>query len=586
MANRDANSTSDATLELFQAAGLGRISRRELMLRGAALGLGAAGVSSLLAVNASAAPSNTLKRLNALMQDTLAADQVVRLPEQEPTRFDPGVTGGGAGLEQLQNIFEGLVTVDQRDGTLTMGIAQKMDVNSDATVFTFTLTQGMTWSDGTPLNAHDFEWSWKRVLDPATRSEYVSAMYPVKNAAAIVAGSAKLDDLGVKATDDNTLEVTLEGPTPYFPLLASTWTFYPVPKHVIDKEGNDAWVEAGKIVSNGPYILTAWEHDQSMVLEINPKYYGPKPTITKANYTLYKDRTTDALVPYENDEVDQAQVPGTDLERIKNDPTFGPQMQVFPRSGTSMLFCDATNPPTDNIKVRQALSMAISRDTLANGILKGEFSPAPTVLPPDIPGNDPTAALGEDVNAAKQLLADAGFPDGKGFPNLKLTYLAQTGADVNSAQYLQGVWKQNLGIDVTLDPLDDKPFQDWSNTLAAPPLGELKSFNLYISLWGSDWGDPANWHNQLFDSKSDLYHTHWKNDEFDSIVRAAAVMAGDAEARIAQYKKAEKILNTDAAIIPLYHLNRIFVIKPYLKGDYHYPILGRSWIKYMSILQH
>jgi len=230
--------------------------------------------------------------------------------------------------------------------------------------------------------------------------------------------------------------------------------------------------------------------------------------------------------------------------------------------------------------------MAIGRDTLANGILKGEFTPAPTVLPPDIPGNDPTAALGENVDQAKQLLSDAGFPDGKDFPNLKLTYHANLASDVNTAQYLQGVWKTNLNIDVTLDPLDDKPFQDWNNTLAAAPLGELKPFNLYISLWGSDWGDPANWHNQLFDSKADLYHTHWKNDQFDSIVRAAAVMAGDPEARFEQYKQAEKILNSDAAIIPLYYLNRFFVIKPYLKGDYHYPILGRSWIKYMSIIEH
>jgi len=584
VAEIDSKKTSPELTELLEASRKGKVNRRELLAKGTALGVGLAGLRALSAHGAAAGSLNRLKIANSLAQD-LADDQTVRLPEQEPTRFDPGVTGGGAGLEQLQNLFEGLVTIDQRDGSLQMGIAETMDVNADATEFTFHLKSGLTWSDGTPLNAHDFEWSWKRVLDPATKSEYVSAMYPVKNAASIVSTNGSIEDLGVKATDDNTLVVTLEGATPYFPLLASTWTFYPVPKHVIDKEGNDAWVEAGKMVSNGPYILTAWEHDQSMVLEINPKYYGTAPTVTKANYTLFKDRTSDALVPFENDELDTAQVPGTDLERIKNDPDLSKQMQVFPRSGTSMLFADATNAPTSDIRVRQALSMAMSRDTLANGILKGEFTPAPTVLPADIPGNDPTAALGEDVDKAKQLLSDAGFPDGKGFPNLKLTYLANTSMDAKTAQYLQGVWKQNLGIDITLDPLDDKPFQDWSNTLAAPPLGELKPFNLYISLWGSDWGDPANWHNQLFDSKSDLYHTHWKNDEFDSTVRAAAVNP-DSEARIAQYKAAEKILNTDAAVISLFHLNRIFVTKPYLQGVVHYPILGRLWIKYLSVLKH
>jgi oligopeptide transport system substrate-binding protein len=315
-----------------------------------------------------------------------------------------------------------------------------------------------------------------------------------------------------------------------------------------------------------------------MTLEQNPNYYGDKPTITKANYTLFADNVTQALVPFENDELDQAQVAAPDLDRVKNDATLSAQMQVFPRSGTKFLLCDATNPPTDNVKVRQALSMAISRDTLANGILKGQYSPAPTILPADIPGNDPTAGLGENVDQAKQLLADAGFPDGKDFPELKLAYISTAVEEKQTGEYLQGVWKQTLGINVTLDPLEDKAWVDWFNTLGTTP------FNLNMSQWGSDWGDPANWHNQLFDSNADQYHTHWKNDEFDTIVRAAASMA-DPEARIAEYVKAEKILNQDAAIIPLFHLNRIYVIKPNVKGIVHYPILGRTWIKYISIVK-
>jgi oligopeptide transport system substrate-binding protein len=454
-----------------------------------------------------------------------------------------------------------------------------MDVNADATEYTFTLRDGLQWSDGTPLTAADFEYSWKRVLDPATKSEYTSAMYPLKNGAAIDAGEIPLEELGVKATDEKMLVATLEGPTPYFPLLAATWTFYPVPKHVVDAEG-EAWVEAGKMVSNGPYILTAWEHDQSMTLEINPNYFGEKPTITKAEFTLFADPVTQALVAFENDELDQAQVPGADLQRVKDDADLSAQMQIFPRSGTQFIVCDTTNAPTNDVKVRQALAMAISRDTLANGILKGEFSPAPTILPPDIPGYDETAALGENVDQAKALLAEAGFPDGEGFPEISLTYTSTSGQEKSSAEYLQGVWKQTLGIDVKLDPLEDKAFQDWFNTRTDQP------FNLLLSFWGSDWGDPANWHNQLFDSQSDFYHAHWKNDQFDSIVREAVVMAGDVEARIAKYTEAEKILNSDAAIIPLFHLNRIYVIKPYVQGIVHYPILGRTWLKYISILEH
>jgi oligopeptide transport system substrate-binding protein len=553
-------------------------SRRSFLKGSVALGAGLA-TMSVLQRTTQAAASNRLAAANAYYQDKpLAAEQVVRLPEGEPVRFDPGVTSGGKGLEMLQNLFEGLVFIDQRDGSLQMGLAETMDVNDEQTEFTFNLRDGLIWSDDTPLTAKDFEWSWKRVLDPATKSEYTSAMYPLKNALAIDNGDAELDTLGVKASDDKTLVVTLEAATPYFPLLAATWTYYPVPKHTIEEYG-EAWVEAGNMVSNGPYVLTEWNHDQNMVLERNEKYYGEKPTITRGEYTLFADPVAQALVAFEADELDQAQVAGADLDRVKNDPDLGPLVQVFPRSGTQFIVMDTTNPPTDDVRVRQALAMAIQRDALANGVLKGEFSPAPTVLPPDIPGYNEAAALGEDLDKAKQLLADAGFPNGEGLPELTLTYTATSTQEKKSAEYLQGIWKQSLGVNVKLDPLEDKAFQDWFNARADQP------FNMLLSFWGSDWGDPANWHNQLFESSADFYHSHWKNDDFDSTVQEAVSMS-DANARIAKYQDAEAILNQDAAIVPLFHLNRIYVVKPWVQGIVHYPILGRTWLRYISILEH
>lgn len=304
-------------------------SRRSFLKGGAALGAGLATMTVLQRTTLAAA-SNRLAAANAYYQDKpLAADQVVRLPEGEPVRFDPGVTSGGKGLEMLQNLFEGLVTIDQRDGSLQMGVAEAMDVNDDQTEFTFTLRDGVVWSDDTPLTAKDFEWSWKRVLDPATKSEYTSALYPLKNAAAIDSGDAELDTLGVKATDDKTLVVTLEAATPFFPLLAATWTYYPVPQHTIEEYG-EAWVEAGNMVSNGPYVLTEWNHDQNMVLERNEKYFGEKPTITRGEFTLFADPVAQALVAFEADELDQAQVAGADLDRVKNDPDLGPWSRSSP----------------------------------------------------------------------------------------------------------------------------------------------------------------------------------------------------------------------------------------------------------------
>ncbi|HEY7034480.1 MAG TPA: peptide ABC transporter substrate-binding protein [Thermomicrobiales bacterium] len=550
-------------------------SRRKLLIRATAIGAGAAALGRLSAIGASAAPANRLRLLNAAFQnETLAKEQVVRLPESEPLSLDPGITHGARGLEEIQNLFEGLVYLDQRDGSLQMGLAATMTPNADDSEYTFTLRKGLVWSDGTPLDAHDFEWSWKRALDP--RSEYATALYPLKGAAAIIRGEKGPDALGVVAVDDTTLRVTLEEPTPYFPLLATTWTFSPVPKHVIDKEG-DGWVEAGKMVSNGPYLLTSWEHDQSLVLERNPTYYGQQPVITRATYTLFADDTSQALVPYEDDELDQAQVSFADLDRVKNDPTLSAQMHVYPRSATRFLVCDTTNAPTSDVRFRQALSLAIGRDTLANGVLKGAFSPTQTMLPADIPGHNPAAALGEDLGRARQLLADAGFPTGAHLPKLTLVCHAADLAERTTAQYLQAVWKQNLGLEVTLDPMEEKAFQDWFDSRKDQP------FNLMIYQWGSDWGDPANWHNQLFDSRADFYHSHWKDDEFDRLVRAAAVMP-DATARIAQYRQAETILVSDAALIPLYNLVRIYVVKPFIRGVYHYPVLSRTWIRYISVV--
>src|SRR5690349_19246811 len=198
-----------------------------------------------------AMPENRLRWQNAMLQgETLATEQVIRLPEAEPISIDPGVTRGNKGIDQIQNLFEGLVYLDQRDGSLQLGHAETMKSNADDTEFTFKLRTGLVWSDGTPLNAHDFEWSWKRAIDPAAGNDYAFALFPLNNGVEILQGQASPDDLGVRAVDDLTLRVTLEQPAPYFPLLATIWTYYPVPRHVIESEGAD-WVEAGKIVSNG-----------------------------------------------------------------------------------------------------------------------------------------------------------------------------------------------------------------------------------------------------------------------------------------------------------------------------------------------
>src|SRR3954452_14213376 len=484
----------------------------------------------------------------------LAAEQVMTLPTLEPTTIDPGVSYGDDEVNIFWNIFDGLCGVDTRTGQVVPRCAESWDINDDATQFTFHIRQGLTWSDGTPLNANDFVYAWQRVLDPNTLSQYTAAMTPIKNAQAILDGTMELTTLGVTATDDYTLTVDLEGSTTYFPLLASTWTFFPVPKHVIDDKG-DQWTEAENIVSNGTFTLTSWTHDQEMVLEANPTYYGEKPTLTKATYKIFADTAAQSYVAYEAVELDYCPPGGPDLERIYADPAKNAELVKFQLSNTYFVVCDTSNSPTDKVEFRQALSKAISRDTLGNTVLKGEYEPAYSLLPDNIPGHNPDATLPESLDDAKALLQTAGIDPAS--VTLDFTFL-NLQFNQTVAEYLQAAWQDGLGIKVTMSPIEDSTYSDWRASRETQPFG------VYTGSWGSDFADASNWFNQNFTSTADHYRNHWKNDQFDQIAAQAAVDT-NTEERNQLYSQAEAILINDAPIIPLLHGKAVRAVKPWVK---------------------
>lgn len=505
----------------------------------------------------------------------LAAEQVFRLPTQEPTTMDPGVSYGDYELDIFFNIFDGLVAVDQRTGAVVPRVAESFENNADGTEFTFHIRQGVTWSDGTPLNANDFVYSWKRVLDPDTASEYMPALYPIKNAEKIANGELTLDDLGVQAVDDNTLKVTLEGPTPFFPLLATTWTYFPVPKHVIEDKGAD-WVSAENIVSNGPFIMTEWTHDQKIVLEQNPNFYGEKPTLTRAEYIIFADEAAQSYVSFENDELDYSAPEGPDLDRVLADPEASKNIIQFERSNTYFVVCDTTNAPTDKVEFRQALSKSIDRKTLAETVLTNQYVPAPTMLPSDIPGNNPEAGLPENVEEAKQLLATAGIDPAS--VKLDLTFISDQ-FYTTIVQYLQATWQQNLGITINLTPIEDSAYIDWRASRETQP------FNIYTGSWGSDFPDASNWFNQNFTHSSDHYRNHWNYPEFDSLVATAQVNTNMDE-RNQQYAQAETILLEQSPVIPLVHQKAFRAVKPYVKDIFFQPVSSSVRLRTIKIAAH
>ncbi len=495
----------------------------------------------------------------------LADKQIFRYLDVEPTTFDPQVASTPANTPQM---FEGLVTVNWTNNQIEPAHAISYAANADATVWTFKLRPGLKWSDGTPLTAKDFEYSIKRIPDPKVASKYSAAAENIKNGPEVAAGKVPPDQLGVKALDDNTLEITLNTPIPFFPLLAATWSYFATPKHIIEKFG-DKWLEAGNVVGSGPYMMKEWKHDQLQAFEINPNYWGAKPVITRVECKIYPDSSylQQGLAAYENDEVDTAQVSASDYDRALKDAKLSKEMKGFPGSGTYMLHWDATNKPTSDVKVRQALSLGFDRDALINTVLKKYYLPAPTILPSDIPGYNPAAALTGGVDKAKSLMAEAGFANGQGWP-ADFTIVYAAGATTKLfLEFLQAEWKKNLGIDVKLDSRESKAAVEFRVSRKTQP------FNGLYGYWGSDYGDPANWHNFLFASGTDFWNTHWNNPEFDGIIAKAKGMT-DKAARATEYEKAEKILVQEAVHLPLYHRQDFYVIKPSLQGVYHPAILG------------
>jgi oligopeptide transport system substrate-binding protein len=507
----------------------------------------------------------------------LAAEQTMMLPSGEPVTMDPGVSYGDNELDILFNIFDGLTGVDMQTGEVVPRVAESYEGNADGSEYTFKLRSGLQWSDGTAMNANDFVYSWKRVLDPNTKSQYMPALYPIKGAQEAAEKGTGADSIGVEAVDDNTLKVTLVGPTPYFPLLTTTWTFFPVPKHVIDKAG-DKWVEAENMVSNGPFIMKEWNHNQSIVLEQNPNFYGDKPTLTRAEYRLFEDPQTQAYVAFENNELDYAQVTGADVDRAMGDAEASKNILSFSLSNCNFVVCDTSNPPTDKVPFREALSMSISRDTLTQQVLKGQYDSAPTILPPDIKGHNPDAALGEDVDKAKSLLADAGITDPSSV-KIELVYISTPARNKTVAEYLQATWNKNLGINVTLTPIENSAYSDWRASRAT------QKYNTYTGSWGSDFGDPSNWFNQNFTHSADHYRNHYNNPDFDSLVTKAAVNT-NADERTQQYEQAEVIIEKDAPIIPLYRTKAFRAIKPYVKNLFLQPILSVVHLRTIEIEKH
>lgn len=549
----------------------GWITRREFVKLTALLGgtivAGSSVLSEPAAVAASIAPP---------------AKQVLRYPDFEPLHFDPATMESRPEILVGMALFDPLITFND-DGKVVPLVARAWEVSKDGLTYTFHLRSGMRWSDGHPVTAADYEYAWKRVADPETASDYASAFYPIKGALEFNKGKTKdRNTVAVKAVDTLTLKVTLVEPAAYFLRLVSTWNYMPVPRWQVEKYGKK-WVEAGNHVGNGMFMLQKWAHDREIVIVANPRYWGSKPTLQRVVFTIIDDPFRASLAAFENNELDVTdQIQPGDIDRVRKDPVLGKELQKYRWSGTAMMFCDTTNTksPLSKMKVRQALYLAIDHKKVANEVLRGIYDPALTITPPGTSGYLATPPLSGGVDRARQLLAEAGYPDGQGFPETKLAWPKLVTYDL-VAQALQQLWRDTLKINITLQRMERKEFNAAFNSWAKQP------YDAYIDRWGSDYEDPANWANILFDSDQDFFHTKWKSTQFDSLVRRGAGEA-DATKRKQTYEEAEMILNTELPAVPLYHLGVIIAVKPWVQG-FRLPPAAAAWygtFGRVKILEH
>jgi oligopeptide transport system substrate-binding protein len=458
----------------------------------------------------------------------------------EPETLDPAIITGQPEGRIVNALFEGLLRFD-KNGKAVLGVAASWDISPDGCTYTFHLRPDAKWSDGHPVTAQDFVDSWHRTLDPVTASAYNYQLFSVAGAEDFANGkTGDFSTVGVMALDASTLRVTLRQPTSYFLDLCAFETLYPVRVDLIAKYGDD-WVKPGKLVGNGAFLLDDWRINDSIFLSKNPLYWDASHVhlrsvqvlpISQANvaYNFYAAGQADLIM-------DKGLAPSSLLDALKTRPDF----HASPFLGSYFLRFNCAKGPFSDPRVRQAFSMALDRKRITNKITRAGELPALNFVPPGITGYQPPQGLTENVEMARKILAEAGYPEGKGFP--LTTYLYSEG-ELNEAVAveLQSMWKENLGVSIQLAR------QEWKVYLNS--LGSL-DFGIARSSWVGDYPDP-NTFLDLFLSGSGNNRTGWSNKNYDRLLEEAA-KEPDGARRLQLLSRSEGLLIRDEMpIAPLF----------------------------------
>ena len=467
---------------------------------------------------------------------------LVFIQSAEPDSLDPAVVSDQVSIRLSTSLFEGLCRVNE-DGRPEPGMAERWEVSPDGLLHTFHLRSAARWSNGEPVTATDFVRSWQRTLQPETAADYASQLYVVKNAAAYNEG--KLTDfsqVGVRALDDATLQVELQNPTPYFIDLCAFVTLVPVHLPTVEKYGT-AWVQPSNIVSNGAYLLKEWSIDDRILLEVNPLYWDAANVRMKTVEVKPASDANTALNYFHSGlcdlMMDKGMVPPTLTEKLKTQPYF----HTGPFLGTWFIRLNVTKPPFNDPRIRKAFALVVDKERITSKITNLGEPIAHGLVPPGAGQNyAPPVGLRRNIEEAKRLLAEAGYPGGKGFPTVDYLHIPLT-VERNIAVELKAMWESALGVTVSLSKQEQKAW------LAS--MREL-TYQMCRSSWVGDYNDP-NTFLEMFVAGSGNNRTGWTSTKYDALLKAAAAEPDPLKRNPLLQQAEQELIVEGAAIIPVYH---------------------------------
>ncbi len=488
-----------------------------------------------------------------------------------PENIDPQQmsTSNEIGIAQLN--YEGLTKLD-KDLKAAPAAAEKWTFNEAGDEVTFTLREGLKYSDGSPLTAANFVYAVERTCDPNTAGQYQSILFEIVGcadfASTAITDTAKLEENrqkllteGVTAPDERTLVLKLTQPAPYYPYIAGLWVFYPVKKELVEAGGASWWRDAKNHIGNGPFQVTRLEQDQITTFVANENYWAGKPNLDGFEY-IYQKNTAVAIEAYKAGQLDvvtlindPTQIPG-----IKNDPTLGKELLTYSGANTFSIGFNLNSPPFEDKKVREAFAYAFDRETFCEVIRSGDCVPAYSWIPEGVAGALDSESYKFDPEKAKQALAESTYGSASALPEIKLSYNSDDSASTARIEWIASQLREILGVETVLDPVEGTTINGLRKDNATYP-----QVCLFCNNWFQDYPDPQNWISVYWRSDAFAKRIDFVSEKLDELSRQGDVEL-DAVKRAAFYQQANQVLIDELPAPFIYHRANVFLVKPFVTG--------------------